>query len=48
MFILVLVGGFAVAFVLLCLCLWALSAVIDKGIKDYIDYAKEGKEHGRR
>jgi 4-hydroxybenzoate polyprenyltransferase len=48
MFILVLVGGLAAAFLLLCLCLWALSAVIDKGIKDYIDYAKEGKDRGSR
>jgi len=48
MFILVLVGIIGGGFVLMVLCLWALSKMIDQGIKEYIDYAKEGKEHGSR
>lgn len=26
--------------------LWALSEAIDKGIKEYIDYARKGKDDG--
>jgi hypothetical protein len=30
----------------LALCLWGLSWAIDKGIKEYIDYARKGKDDG--
>jgi hypothetical protein len=33
-------------FVLLILCLWAVSDTIDKAIKHYIDYSKKGKGDG--
>ena len=46
MFILVLVGVIVGGLALLVLCLWGLSAMIDQGIKEYIDYAKEGKKRG--
>jgi MFS superfamily sulfate permease-like transporter len=40
--VVVAIAGFAVFVGLLWACAWA----IDKGIKEYIDYARKGKDDG--
>jgi len=42
--IIVAVVGLAILFGVLGL--WGLSEAIDKGIKEYIDYARKGKDDG--
>lgn len=43
---LIIVGVVVVVIVVLGLLLWAGSWAVDSTIKEYIDYAKKGKDHG--